>query len=224
MKKKILVLAPHADDEVLGCGGTINKLSRSYDVNILILTNPHLGIPKKYSKIFAQNIKKHALKAHKILGVKKTFFFDYPVLGLAKLNGFEISDRILNFLKKIKPEILFLCSKNDLHSDHRIIYESSLVALRNLKILSLKKIFCYETPSESEWGTELIAAERLNYYVELKKTHLEKKILAMESFKSEKKKDPHPRSKDNLRALAKIRGSYVNTCYAEAFSVLKILD
>lgn len=224
MKKNILIIAPHADDEVLGCGGTINKFSKKYNVHILIMTDANVGVPKKYSINFSNNIKKQCMKAHKILGVKKTYFIDFPVLGLQKISNYLIADKIKLFLKKIKPIEVYICSKHDLHSDHRFIYEAAIVAMREPKSFKIKKVLSYETPSESEWGNELIRSDRLNFFIELNKRNLDKKISAMKVFKSEYKLNPHPRSKQNLEALARLRGSYILSEFAEAFSVVKIID
>ena len=222
MKKNVLVIAPHADDEVLGCGGSINKLSASYNIIVLVMTNANSGIPEKYSKKFSNTIKKQALGAHKILGFKKSIFFDFPVLGLQNVKNYLIADKITEVLSKIKPFVVFLPSKHDLNSDHRFIFEASLVAMRNPKLFKINKIFSYETPSESDWGNELIKAEKLNYFIQLSNKNLNKKISAMKIFKSENKLNPHPRSKENLEALARVRGSYVFSEFAEAFSVIKI--
>ena len=224
LKKNILVIAPHADDEVLGCGGSINKLSTKYNIYVLVMTNANSGIPEKYSKKFSNTIKKQALEAHKILGVKKSMFLDFPVLGLQNVKNYLIADKIKHVVNEIKPEIIFLPSKHDLNSDHRFIFEASIIAFRNPKLYHINKILSYETPSESDWGNELIKSDRLNYFISLNRKNLSKKILAMKKFKSEYKLNPHPRSQENLEALARLRGSYFFSEFAEAFSVVKIID
>jgi LmbE family N-acetylglucosaminyl deacetylase len=224
LKKNILVIAPHADDEVLGCGGSINKLSAKYNIYILVMTDANSGIPEKYSKNFSNTIKKQAIEAHKMLGVKKSIFFDFPILGLQNVKNYLIADKIKNLIDEVKPEIVFLPSKHDLCSDHRFIFEASIIVLRNPKLYNIKKILSYETPSESDWGNELIKSDRLNYFISLNRKNLSKKILAMKKFKSEYKLNPHPRSQENLEALARLRGSYFFSEFAEAFTVVKIID
>jgi len=223
-KKNILVIAPHADDEVLGCGGSLNKLSTKYNIYILVMTDANSGIPEKYSKKFSNTIKKQALEAHKILGVKKSIFFNFPVLGLQNVKNYLIADKIKHLVDEVKPEIVFLPSKHDLNSDHRYIFEASIIAIRNPKLYNINKILSYETPSESDWGNELIQSERLNYYISINKKNLSKKISAMKKFKSEYKLSPHPRSEENLEALARLRGSYFFSEFAEAYTVVKIIE
>jgi N-acetylglucosamine malate deacetylase 1 len=224
MKKKILIIAPHADDEILGCGATIHKYSKNFNIYVLILCDAHVGIPEKYSKKFSENIKSAAIKAHKIIGVKKTFFLNYPVLGLQNINNYRLADDIRKFLNKINPEQIFINSRHDLHLDHHYTYLACIVALRNPKIFNIKKILSYETPSESDWGSEVQEPLRLNYFVKIDKLSLQKKIAALKKFKTEYKAKPHPRSEENLIALARVRGSYIFEEFAEAFTVIKILE
>ena len=80
-KQNILIISPHGDDETLGCGGTIDKLSSNgHEVYVLVITNPHKGNPKLYSETFLKKIRNETIIANKLLGVKEVFFFDFPVI------------------------------------------------------------------------------------------------------------------------------------------------
>ena len=117
----------------------------------------------------------------------------------------------------MKPQIVFIPFYGDLNKDHRITCESSLVATRPFTGSAIKKILCYEILSETEWGIEPF---KPNVYVDISDNFIIKKK-AMEEYKSELKKFPHPRSLEALEALAKKRGSEAGLTYAEAFMLIR---
>jgi len=213
---KILIIAPHPDDEVLGCGGTIVKhVNRGDEVYLCIVTK---GYIPDWSEEFLKNRPKEIEKANKILGIKKTYFLDYPTVKLDTIPQKELNEAISKVVNEVKPDILYIPHKGDLNKDHRLVFESSLVATRpaNHKV---KKILSYETLSESEWG-QPIEVFIPNVYVDISET-LGKKIEAMKAYGSELKQYPHPRSLEIIEALAKKRGSEVGVKFAEAFILIK---
>tara|TARA_B100000941_G_scaffold209510_1_gene153325 strand:+ start:462 stop:1136 length:675 start_codon:yes stop_codon:yes gene_type:complete len=224
MKKKILILSPHADDEILGCGGIISRYSRNgHSVYVLILTNANVGAPEIYSKKDIFLIRNEAKRANKFLGTKKLFFENLPALNLKSYPTYKISNIIKKYIKKINPETVFIPSSNDIHDDHKIIFLAAKVALRTNNKTNLKKVLSYEVLSETEWNEDNKPFSP-NYFFKLKKTDIIKKIRAFLKYKSQVKKFPHPRSEDGILSLSKVRGSQVFMDYAEAFKVEKILD
>ncbi len=224
MKKKILVLSPHADDEVLGCGGSISKYSKKgYEINVLILTNANKGAPDVFSKKDIKIVRKEAKQANKIIGTKRLYFEDLPALRLNQIPTYKISKIIDSYIKKIQPEIIFLPSGNDIHEDHKIIFKAAKVSVRINKKTTIKKILSYEVLSETEWN-ENEKAFNPNYHVNLNKSNINDKVNAFLKYKSQIKKLPHPRSKEGILNLSKVRGSQVYMRYAEAFKVEKIID
>ena len=224
MKKKILIISPHADDEILGCGGTISKYTKmGIDISVLILTNANKGAPEIFSKNDIQAIRKESKSANKFIGTKKLFFENLPGLTLNQYPIYKISELINKYISNIKPEIVFIPSSNDLHLDHKIIFNASKVSLRFNKKSSIKKILSYEVLSETEWN-ENENSFSPNYFVKLNESDVNNKIKSFLKYKSQVKKYPHPRSKEAIINLAKVRGSQVFMKYAEAFKVEKILD
>ena len=124
---------------------------------------------------------------------------------------------------KIDPEILFIPSANDIHDDHKKIFHASKVAVRPKKKNNLKKILSYEVLSETEWNEDEKSFNP-NYFINLTKNNINKKINAFLKYKSQVQKFPHPRSREAIFSLSRIRGSQVFMEYAEAFRVEKILD
>ena len=223
MNKKILILSPHADDEILGCGGIISKYSNmGIDVNVLVLTNANNGAPEIYKSIEIKKIRQESKLANDFIGTKKLLFENLPGLTLNQYPLYKVSNLINKYINDIKPEVVFIPSSNDIHTDHKIIFNAAKVALRFNKKSNLKKILSYEVLSETEWNEEEKSFNP-NYFVKLKKKDINKKINAFLKYKSQVKKFPHPRSKEAILSLSKIRGSQVFTQYAEAFKVEKIL-
>ena len=215
---KILVVASHPDDEVLGCGGTIEKHSkRSDEVYLCVVTKAYTP---DWSEEFIQNRPKEVERANKILGIKKTYFLDYPTVKLDTIPQKELNESISNVVNEVDPDIVYIPHKGDLNKDHRLVFETSLVATRpgNQKI---KRILSYETLSETEWG-QSIEPFIPNVYVDISET-FEKKIEAMMAYESELKQYPHPRSLVIIEALAKKRGSEVGVKFAEAFILVREL-
>ena len=224
MKKKILILSPHADDEILGCGGFISKYSKqNYQINVLILTNANIGAPEIYSKEDIKILRNEAKIANKLIGTKNLFFENLPAVNLNNYPFNKITDVIDSYLLKINPEIVLIPSSNDIHFDHKIIFKAAKVSLRPNKKTNLRKILSYEVLSETEWN-ENEKSFNPNYFVSLNKLEIEKKARSFLKYKSQVKKFPHPRSKEAIINLSKVRGSQAFMEYAEAFKVEKILD
>lgn len=212
---KVLVFAPHNDDEVLGVGGTLAKYSQmGYEVYVCEVTSsPN---PERVKKI-----QEEALEAHKLLGIKKTFFLGLPVVELRHVSTKEINADILEVVNEVKPNIAFIPHKGDMHTDHGEVATSALVALRPFDNPQLKTIYAYETLSETEWNTPTVDNAFIpNAYSEITKT-IDIKLQAMSCFKSQIRKFPHPRSLEAIKSLAKFRGSTICVDYAESFMLIR---
>ena len=128
MNKKILILSPHADDEILGCGGFISKYSnKNYQINVLILTNANRGAPELYSTEEIKKIRNEAKQANNLIGTKKLYFENLPALNLANYPIYKITNIINKYMKSINPEIMLIPSGNDIHDDHKIIFKAAKV-------------------------------------------------------------------------------------------------
>lgn len=220
--KKILVIAPHPDDEVLGCGGTIAKHKKQGDkIYLCIVTKAYTP---DWSEEFIKNRAEEIKKANKVLNIQKTYFLDFPTVKLDIIPQKELNDALRKIIAKVKPDIMYIPHKGDLNKDHRLIFEASLVASRPSTNSSVKKLLSYEALSETEWGAQLIVDLNEvflpNVYIDISDT-LEDKLRAMSCYKSELKKSPHPRSLGIIKVLAKKRGSEVGLKFAEAFMLIR---
>jgi len=215
---KILVIASHPDDEVLGCGGTIARhREKGDDVYLCIATKAYTP---DWSEDFIKNRVKEIEKSNKILGIKRTYFLGFPTAKLDTISQKELNEAIAKIVNEVNPNIAYIPFKGDLNKDHRLLFESALVALRPIN-LRIKRIMSYETISETEWGQE-IEVFKPNIYVDISDT-FNIKISAMKEYKSELKKPPHPRSIEGIEYLARRRGMEVHVKFAEAFILIREL-
>lgn len=214
---KILVIAPHPDDEVLGCGGTIALHSKKRDeVYLCIVTKAYTP---DWSEDFIKNRKREMANANKILGIKKTYFLDFPTVKLDTIPQKELNDSIFKIVEIVKPQIVYVPHRGDLNKDHRLVFEAALVAVRPVSDHELTKVLSYETLSETEWG---LPSETFtpNVYVDISNT-IETKIEAMKAYESEIKPYPNPRSLEMIEILAKKRGAEAGIKFAEAFMLIR---
>ncbi len=210
----ILVVAPHPDDEVLGMGGTIRKLSQKNNVSLLVMTE---GASAQYKDAKMITVRRESCKkSSKILGISNIEFLDFEDMKLDSIPQIEINKQIEKLIKKIKPKIVYTAPKNDLNKDHEITFNSTLVATRpNSSIV--KSVYCYELPG-------YVKLPFLpNHFEDITK-QFTNKIRAFKMYKSEVMKFPHPRSIKAVENLAIYRGVQSGVSKAEAFELIKNID
>lgn len=220
---RVLIIAPHPDDEVLGCGGTIAKLSaQGHEVFVAIATKAR---PPLFSEEFVAQGRQEAIKAHELLGVKETFFCDLPAAALDTTEHSRVNQEMAHLLKDIKPVELFIPFIGDMHLDHQHIFISSLVAARPNQAIFPQKILSYETLSETNWNAAyLTPGFQPNVFIDISE-QLEIKLKAFACYASQVKAFPHERSLIALESLAKLRGATVFCKAAEAFVLIReIID
>lgn len=216
---RILVIAPHPDDEVLGCGGTIAKLAADgNEVFVGILTKAR---PPLFSDEYIAQGRKEALIAHQLLGVKETFFFELPAAELDVTSHSTINQTVGKLMNDLQPDTVFIPFLGDLHLDHQRLFLSALVASRPNADVYPVKILAYETLSETNWNAPyLTPAFHPNVFFDIS-DYLGLKLKAFSAYQSQVKLFPHERSVDALEALAKLRGSTVFSKAAEAFVLIR---
>lgn len=214
---KILVLAPHPDDEVLGCGGTIRKhVEEGHEVFVCIGTKAYAP---DWSEEFLKERPEEIKKAHEILGVKKTYFLDFPTVKMNTIPQKEVNDAFIRVVRDVNPDIVYIPHLGDLHGDHQILAQAGLVGTRPLPGSSIRKVIAFESTHATEWGS-MIKPFVPNMYVDIE-TAFPEKLKAMEAYKSEVKEYPHPRSLEGLKILAQKRGLECGLKFAEAFMVIR---
>lgn len=223
MSETILVVAAHPDDEVLGCGATIARLSaEGNEVFACILSKETAS--RQQSQVekekIIEKLKKGNEKAAKILGIKKTFLLDFPDNEFDSVSLLSIIKKIEAVVEQVNPSIVFTHHRNDLNIDHRITFEAVLTALRPVGKKSRVKLYCFETLSSTEWNYPSNFSP--NYFFDIAK-YLDKKIKAMLCYKTEIREKPHPRSIEGIKSLASYRGMSVGINAAEAFELIRVV-
>lgn len=222
--KRVLVVAAHPDDELLGEGGTIRKLSNQGICCRAVILGE--GITSRADSREEADIKqldllkRDAEKAARIVGYASIDFCALPDNRLDELALLDIIKRVSGYIEKYRPDTVFTHHHGDLNIDHRIVCEAVLTACRPVGDYTVERIYAFETPSSTEWNYTYGEPFVPSVYFDVSET-LEAKIKGMECYKSESARYPHPRSPEALRALAAVRGSSVGFDGAEAFMVLR---
>lgn len=226
MSSNILVIAPHCDDEVLGCGGIIaKKILQGNTVYVAIVTNGFLGAPELFPKEGTDKVRTEALAAHEFLGIKNTFFLDFPAPRLDDIPSYKLSLAIEKYIRDHAIEELYIPHRGDIHKDHRITYEAALVAARPINNNPVKRILAYETLSETEWAAPFPDEAFIpTHYEQLTENELEMKLKAFQFFSTQIKQSPHPRSLENIEHLARLRGNTISAGAAEAFHLIRSIN
>lgn len=226
--KRVLVVAAHPDDEILGCGGTMALHSqRGDEVYVLILgegiTSRDVKRDRKKRDREIKELRRDIEAANKIVGTKKTFIYDFSDNRFDSVPLLDIVKVVEKVKIEVMPDIVYTHHHGDLNIDHRLTFHAVLTACRPLKNESVRSIYSFEIPSSTEWSADSSKYFIPNYFVNIKEP-LDKKINAMKAYMNEIRDFPHPRSGKALKILAQSRGIIAGFKYAEAFMVVRILE
>lgn len=219
--KKILIIAVHPDDEVLGAGGTLLKAKAAGDnITVCFCTK---GSEKDYSKQVLEAKKVEAEQASKMLGCEKPHFLDFVAGEVNTLPASQINKALIKVVEEVQPDIMFIPHKGDLHTDHQAIFNTCLVAARPGNKFKVKKVLAYETNSETEWSSPYENIFVPNIYVDVTET-IKGAQAVLKVYKSELREYPHPRSSKALEIKAGARGIEIAVEAAEAFMLIREIE
>jgi LmbE family N-acetylglucosaminyl deacetylase len=217
----VAVIAPHPDDEVLGCGGTIARLAaQGSRVHVVTVTR---GEPPDFDPVAVQQVREEADAAHRRLGVCESHFLDLPAARLDMVGQAAVNARLGGLLDRVAPDTLFVPFFGDIHHDHQIAFTAAMVWARPRHAASPAQVFAYETLSETNWfappATPLFTP---TVFIDIAAT-LNAKLAAFACYRSQGKTFPDERSPEAIRALAQLRGATVHRQAAEAFAAIRIV-
>jgi N-acetylglucosamine malate deacetylase 1 len=218
----ILVIAPHPDDETLGCGGTLLKHSaRNEKIHWLIMTNADES--GGFSEEFRKSREKEIELVSSMYKFKSVHRTNFCASSLDERPMTDIINAISEVLNEVKPDIIYIPNRNDAHTDHTYVFDAMASCTKSFRYPYIKKVMVYETISETEFSIkDDYNSFRPNLWVNVS-DYLHDKINIMSVYESELKPHPFPRSKKNIEALATFRGATAGYEYAEAFMIIKEL-
>jgi LmbE family N-acetylglucosaminyl deacetylase len=224
--KKVLVIAAHPDDEVLGCGGTIARHTDAGDqVQILIMAEGATSRQLQRNRVEASKelsaLVEAAKTAGSILGAAGVELLDLPDNRLDSLDRLDLIKRIEDRIGYYQPEVIYVHHAGDVNVDHRRLHEAVITACRPTPGQPVRRMLSYEVASSSEWQPPGSApAFTANWFVDIS-SQWHRKREALQAYASEMRAWPHARSFEALEHLAKWRGAQVGVEAAEAFFLLR---
>ncbi len=230
LNKRILLIAAHPDDELLGCGATMKRLIDEFNCQIRVIILGE-GItsrsderdPEKWAKhleIHRANIK----KAQEAIGYQSAGIYNFADNRFDSVDLLDLVKVIEKEKSDFDPEIIFTHHGGDTNIDHRRTFEAVVTAIRPMAHEKVHTLICFETPSSTEWQAFNYPNPFLpNFYFGISEKNLNAKIKGMESYEFEKRAYPHPRSPEALRIQAQRWGVAVGKNYAEAFMLIRTI-
>ena len=229
--KRIMVVAAHPDDELLGLGATMHKLikERSIQTRVIILGE---GITSRSDTRDTEQWKEVLEKHHRNVETARR------LIGYHSVQAYDFSDNrfdshvLLDIVKVVehekeqfRPDFIFTHHGGDLNIDHQLTFQAVMTATRPMEYEQVKAVFTFETPSASDWQASCDPRHFMpNLYMEISGADLKAKCDAMAAYEFESRAFPHPRSEEALRILAQSRGYIVGKRLAEAFQMVRMID
>jgi len=229
--KRIMIVVAHPDDELLGLGGTMNKLINEYNItsHVVILGE---GITSRSDKREInkwknelEQHKKNIKMAQKAIGYHSVSVYDFPDNRFDTVALLDIIKVIEKEKNLFNPEIIFTHHGGDVNIDHQRTFDAVITSCRPMENETVKTIISFETPSGTEWRVNSDPKHFLpNFFVEISEENLNSKIIGMESYEFERRSFPHPRSPKALEIQAQRWGVAVGRKLAEAFHIVRSIN
>lgn len=226
-EERVLVIAAHPDDEVLGCGGAIGRYrAHGGAVRVVFLAE---GVTARFtpeqfdaSEVIEKSSRRNAnaVKAMAVLGVEadQMFFSERPCCRLDQVPLLDLTKQIESHIRDFLPTRLFTHSADDPNVDHGVAHRAVLPAVRPLSGQSLRAVFAFEVLSSTEWNPLKPFAPTVFHDIT---DHMDQKVAAMTAYDDEMHPAPHPRSPEVIRALGRFRGAQAGLPYAEGFALIR---
>lgn len=216
---KVMVIAAHPDDEVLGVGGTVSRHVRNGDSVDLVIVGEGAA-SRGGDQEAIDHLRECARKAAGVLGANSPVMLGFPDNRLDSVDLLDVVRAVESQIARSRPEVIYTHHRGDLNIDHRIVHEAVRTAARPLPGCSVRAIYAFETVSSSEWGAVPFLPVR---FVDISAT-LADKSRALDVYESEMRPFPHARCLAAVEACARLRGASAGMRAAEAFEVVMQLE
>lgn len=221
MSKKILVVAAHPDDEVLGCGGTIARHAAEGDIVHVVFLTDGEGARQCVAPDATARREGVAAMALSILGAAAPVFLGLEDNRLDAYALLDIVRPVEKVVAALAPDVVYTHHGGDLNIDHQLAHRAVMTACRPLPGSPAREIYSFEVVSSTEWGSPGVRDFAPQMYVDIS-AFMALKQQALEAYREEMRAAPHARSVENLAALAAYRGASVGVAAAEAFMVMRV--
>ncbi|HET7435639.1 MAG TPA: PIG-L family deacetylase [Thermoanaerobaculia bacterium] len=218
--KDVLFVAPHSDDESLGCGGTILRHRDAGDrIHWLLVTVSHVDYGFSAERIAEREKEIDRVAAH--FRFDTTTRLNFPATMIDSMPLGQLVAAVSKVFRQINPNVVYLPYRGDVHSDHTVTFDAVAACTKWFRYPSVERVLCYEAISETEFGINPdINGFRPNVFVDIS-AHLETKMMILREYRGELGEFPFPRSEQAVRALAAYRGATAGVAAAEAFMLLR---
>jgi LmbE family N-acetylglucosaminyl deacetylase len=221
----VLAVVAHPDDELLGCGATLRMLAdQGHQVYTVVLCS---AADARHARPELERLNQVAEESERIVGIVDSAKHQFPNIRFNTVPHLEMVQAVEAAIERFTPSWVFTHHPGDLNQDHRVAYEAVMAAVRlperrsrALDPLLVRKVFLFEVPSSTDWSSPVDAPFRPTSFFDASGT-MEAKMAALEAFEGALKPHPHPRSAQNVRALAQLRGAQVGLELAEAFVLVR---
>jgi LmbE family N-acetylglucosaminyl deacetylase len=220
----VLAIAAHADDETLGCGGTLLR-HRAAGNQLFWLVATSRYEPKWSADAVAMRSKQTA-EVSAAYGMSDICELGLPDARLDTVPIGDVIDGIDAAIAQWRPEVVYVVHGGDVHTDHAIVFTATMSVLKSFRMaqLGVRRLLAYETLSSTEAAVQDIRRSFLpTVFTDITET-IDEKIDVLSRYESELQPEPAPRSHSSVRALARVRGATVGAPYAEAFALLREIE
>lgn len=228
--KRIMIVAAHPDDELLGLGATMHKLikEQSVQTRVIILGE---GITSRSdardTELWKETLEKHHRNvetARQLIGYHSVQAYNFSDNRFDSHALLDIVKVVEHEKEQFRPHFIFTHHGGDLNIDHQMTFQAVMTATRPMEGEPVKAVFTFETPSASEWQAACDPRYFMpNLYIEISEIDLRAKCNAMAAYEFESRAFPHPRSSEALKILAQFRGYTVGKRLAEAFQLVRMI-
>jgi LmbE family N-acetylglucosaminyl deacetylase len=219
MLSRIIVIAPHPDDETLGVGGTLlRRKEEGATIAWVIVTT--ISIESGWSAEKVKQRNNEITRITQLYDFDEVYALNFQTTQLDAIPMSDIVKAISSVFKSFRPEEVFVPHPSDVHTDHRVVFNAVSACTKWFRYPSVKRVLAYETLSETDFGLGTDQAFRPSVFVDINH-YFSKKLEAMDIYSSEVGEFPFPRSHEAIRALATLRGAASGYKSAEAFELLR---
>jgi len=214
-----LVIAPHPDDELLGCGGTLLR-AKAEGQEIHWATLTEVKEEYGYSSDRVQSRTAEIAKVSTGMGFDSHTSLGFRPAGLDESQLGELIGSLGKLIEAVQPSIVYLPFSGDVHSDHRLVFNAGMACAKWFRYPSVRKVMSYEILSETDFSLSRTEVFLPNYFVNIA-NYLDRKLELLGLYESELGEFPFPRSLKAVSSLAAVRGVSSGYTAAEAFMVLR---